>query len=349
MASDETLGRPEPIPPELSPLPQFDSGESSCGHVFPLPIAMRDILEAPESPRGEVPIYDLNATNPEQIEGDTLESDATDDSIDEFQPRSRSWMPFVAVVGVLGIGVAAWTFLGTGGETSPSTHGESTPTDGPVDVAVASDAEPGSAIPQPASSIGEQVARANDRIQMQAIEFDERHALLMSIEAAGRATEIDRDLHVALDLVQAETSSDPCRTFAGALLLVERAPDKTPFSAALDSIDEPPRDASGAVCVEQAQRLAALKGAPPEAVAPSDSEATPPVPTPTKSRRTRVRSKKRDRVADPPDEDDSSTKPVRPDPSQPETPTPTPTPTTKVERSRNVASALDDGLRPMGN
>lgn len=146
--------------------------------------------------------------------------------------------------------------------------------------------------------------------------YAERHALL-----ATHSGRVSVELHVGLDLVQAEESESPCRTFSDALTIMDGSERPRAFLWALREAEAP--TGKNSACKKLGPRLKRLLAA---------VEPTVEAPKPTHhSKKSRVRPQRGSSPAPAPAQPDPPATPVA------ETPTPAP--------KNGVATKLDDDLR----
>ncbi len=249
-------------------------------------------------------------------------------------PSSSNRMLWIGLVVFLIGGGLAWVFVGGSDLDEPSTTGS-----GDAAAMADSSASPNleGRVDGPPSTADGKFGGARESsvaptalADLRAMSFQERHALLAKSDG-----DVPVELHIGLDLVQAQQSENPCRTFADALSTIESAEDQAPFAWALDDAVEPTSE--DAACDGLGARLATLRGRSAE-----------PDPSAASDRRSR-RSKRKPRAA-------REASPVaQPEPAEPE-PAPEPKPEPKPEpepepkpKTNSIATKLDDGeLRGFG-
>ncbi len=246
-------------------------------------------------------------------------SEGLDDHVAGGSSNRMLWIGIV--IFLIGAGLA-WAFLGgarrsSGGDEpqadAVSPHAE------PEDISpeVGGKAEPDSALD----------AAPTELAALRSLTFEERHALLAKAEG-----DVPVEIHIGLDLVQAEQSENPCRTFADALSTIESSEDREAFDWALDEATAPTGDEPS--CENLSSRLAALEDEQPEVASPV---------TPSRAPDHRSKKKRKKPRA-------STDRPSAPTPEPMPAERPEPPPEAKPERKpKSVATKLDDGeLRGLG-
>lgn len=339
MPADE----PEPLGGlDLAPPPSFGVADRTDKHMLPVATAMEDILDdeldelvALGTDSGAQPSESVEVDRPSPTSVPSVEAPAA--ATMEDPPESQSGGRRLAMVGLLlaGAGMAAWFSLDRGA-TPSADAAEKTPPSKPEVTAHADDEDRASAPPIAAEDgsnkeLDALLAHANDVAQMKSSSYTARHSLLEALEREGATDEVDLDLHIALDLMQASQSASPCTTFADALTLIESAPDRPSIRPALASVETVPakgRREPATACDGLQQRLDALR---PGTETTQVDEPDDPEPEPKKVRPRRSRGAARPAAPRP---STASEVPA----AQPKAP---PTPPKKA----SVVSKLNDGLR----
>lgn len=361
---------------DLAPPPSFGIAARTDKHLLPVATAMGDILgdegEDIDEPRASssseedqardwavpFPTMVSESDEPDSEDGVAVEADAA--VVDASQPvvavpavAPRPAPPVAAtreeasggsgkfIVPVLLIAVAVGVFIWWSGK-------DSTPAVAPAQAAAEVPAKPADkepAVPPPTEPPKEdKVASANDIGRMKTTSLTERHALLGEIEAAGQTARVNLDLHIALDLMQAEQAAAPCEMFSDTLTLIESSRDRSAVLPAIASVDTAPQPGAGEsrkACEGLQARLDALKAEMPAetpAVVPTAEAGTP---SPSSARPGKKKKKK------------SKPRPSTADAGPPPTPTPPvaePPPAEKPKPPRkptagSVATRLEDDLR----
>lgn len=306
------MSKRESSPPlqanDLHAPPPFGVAETTGEHFLPTPMSMEELLDAPEPEATEQPSEEpLPPLAPPPVPAPAPARPA----IATEPPPARAVWPIALIVllvlVVLG-GLAGWQLNSnavardegalSGASLDPS------PAPAPVD-------------PKPPSTpppVEAQLPASRD--ELREMSFEDRHTLL-----ANTRGDVEVETHVALDLLQAEQSKDPCQTFADALNTIEEAKDSQTYRWALDDAKAP--QGSAASCDGLSARLDALRQ--PEAQAQAQA------PAPAKKKRKRS-TRSRSRASSP----SRSEQPAKP------------TPPVKPPSS-SVATKLDDDLRGLGD
>ncbi|MGH1342663.1 MAG: serine/threonine protein kinase [Nannocystales bacterium] len=279
---------------------------------------------APQQPERAVAAASIVLSPAETSEPKTLvaeralERDRTEASGPALEPvtaepeGSRRGVPPVlwaaAVALLLALGGGAWwqsTQTGTQSHAAASqvTAAKTVP-------AATATEEPPADKPSPAKPVAEEPAHMPVMLaDLRKLGYVERHALL-----ANEPGEVSVELHVGLDLVQANESESPCRTFSDALTIMEGSERPRAFLWAIREANPPTGKTSA--CKGLGQRLQKLR----EAVGPV---VEPPKPT-RHNKKTRNRPRRNAPAAEPP-------APV----AEPSEPPP----------AHGIATKLDDDLR----
>lgn len=278
--------------------------------LLPTAMSMDDVLREEESARALAEAEEVSEhsqTAPRRVVNQPIAG--------ELEPVSdRKWIWVVAVLLAVG-GGGAVAFLMS---------------DRSAETTVAEKAETPSAPPQePPAETAPVPAKADDGLptdleSLRALPFRERHRRLETAKG-----DVPVELHVALDLVQADQAENPCRTFADALSTIEASDNREPFSWAVDEAEAP--SGSDPVCSSLAERLEALRQpSAAAAAAPTKREA----PAPARPKRPRPKPTPKPKKPTP--------TPTAAPPAEPEKPAPKP-------REHSVATKLDDDeLRGLG-
>jgi|GEM_PF-1843747 len=342
----------------LAPPPSFGVADRTDKHMLPVATAMEDILNedidelaALGTDSGALPSEAIESLESleslEPVPAGSVPAPEAPPSVESVpsvdhtpEPAGNSGGRRLAIVGLVlsAAALGLWLFVDRGDEAPGSAETAPAQTD-----TIAKAGQPaGLANDSPAAEAGadedgsdskldSQVDRANNIAEMKATSYTARHALLETLERQGATGRVDLDLHIALDLMQADQSTSPCATFADALTLIEADPDRPSVKPALASVHTVPspgrREASDA-CDGLQQRLDAL-------TAPA-AEAEPAASTTKSSKSKRKRPTKRGAAKSP--------KPSTPAAAPPPAAEPKSEPTPKKPKP-NVISKLDDDLR----
>ena len=284
--------------------------------LLPTAMSMDDVLSEEESARltaDENAVSEDMRTAPRPVVNRPIAN--------ELEPTSSNrWVLVVVLLLVVGGGVAAYLL---------TMQDDSVADDA---VASTSSKQPDTAKTTPASATPDDADSTlpTDLESLRALSYRERHRRLMT--ATG---DVPVEVHVALDLVQADQAENPCRTFADALSTIEASDNREPFAWAVAEAEVP--SGHEPVCASLQARLQALRSPKAEPVAKPAA-----APTPSRSRsKSRPRPKPSRPKADP--------QPKSPPPSaEPAPAEPKPTAPAKPRQS-SVATKLDDGeLRGLG-
>lgn len=232
---------------------------------------------------------------------------------------ARTGLVVVAVLLLLGVG--GWLALST--PDTPASKGQAPATrqDEPSKTAPEPSTPP-SKVDEPTPEPSDPVAELPTTLdELRKVSYADRHAGLKN--ATG---DVPVELHVGLDLVQANESPSPCTTFSDALSTIESSPDASVYTWALDEAKVPTEAAKGAdasTCDRLDARLKAVK----DSLASAEPERAAP-------RRPRTASKPRK---------------ARPTPEPAAQPRKTPPPSQEPpKRAPSVATKLDDDLKGLG-
>lgn len=337
--TDPSTKHPPGVDDLLAP-PPFGVAETTGDQLLPIATSMEHVLDEdraplpqpePEPDPGPVivatPQPKAEPSVPEPAEAPAAA--VVDMDIDEPAPGSNRTIVIVAAV-VLLLGVGGFLWMNRGGETTPAPAGEAksgavaaadggapeNPSDAPLDSV------------KPVPSAPSASALPTDLDALRELSFEDRHTGLAS--ASG---DVPVELHVGLDLVQAQESAEPCRTFSDALSIIESSEDPATFEWAVDEATVPNEDDAPS-CKGLSERLAAARG-PSE-----DVEA--PKPRPRTNRGNTRASKPRPSRPSPAGK---PTPPAEPPEKAAEPAKPNPPP---AREPSSVATKLDDDLRGLG-
>ncbi|MCH9682518.1 MAG: hypothetical protein K0V04_13865 [Deltaproteobacteria bacterium] len=328
----------------LAPPPSFGVAERTDGHLLPVATGMGDIFEDDSvNPDVVEPAWPPPADVPVSTKSKTVSASSPRVAPEPEPEPKRSYVPLVLLfVLLLGVGAGAWLWMqepddaGAVAQADADTPAPSTAAAGtvPKPEAVTPPAE-GDANETNEAAEGEpepdeRVAKVNDIALMKRTDLLDRHALLGELETAGLTAQVNLELHVALDLMQAGQADSPCEVFSDSLTLIERNRERAEFRPAIASVDGAPRPGPGetdADCEGLDARLAALKAGP---------DAGTPVEAAPAAKPTRKKSRKNPKAR--------KTKPANPPPPSTDSP-PSAEPKPKPASSPDVATKLDDGLR----
>ncbi len=232
---------------------------------------------------------------------------------------ARTGLVVVAVLLLLGIG--GWLALSTSGGPPSEARGI-TATKGETRNVAPEPSTPPKKVDEPTPEPSAAVAELPTTLdELRKISYAERHAGLET--AMG---DVPVELHVGLDLVQANESPSPCATFSDAISTIESSPDPSVYAWALDEAEAPSQTAKGAdasACEHLDARLKSVK----------DSLASA-APEPAAARRPRTAPKPRKAL---------------PTPAPAAQPRKTPPPSQEPpKRAPSVATKLDDDLKGLG-
>ncbi|MBV1857916.1 MAG: hypothetical protein KUG77_05845 [Nannocystaceae bacterium] len=327
--SDRSTKHPPAVDDLLAP-PPFGVAETTGDQLLPIATSMEHVLDedALLPPPGPEPVAVASlAASTQPI---PAESVAVATELEEPRTSSNRTLVIVVVV-ILVLGAGGFWWMNRGGEGRGDRAGlaNADPVSSSIDETPAA---PSAVSPQnghvapPTPSV---VALPTELEALRELSFEERHAGLAS--ALG---EVPVDLHVGLDLVQAQQSGEPCRTFSDALSIIESSEDPATFTWAVDEAGVPTQgDAQS--CTGLAERLAVARGPGDEVEAPN-----PPRARPRTSRghtRSKHRASRPSRAVEPPSPAEPEAKPNSAKPNPP-----------PARAAPSVATKLDDDLRGLG-
>lgn len=328
--SDRSPKQPPAVDDLLAP-PPFGVAETTGDQLLPIATSMEQVLEEVPEPEPE-PVLEpepkpaqVIAPPSDPVPVPPAAPPVQPDPVAVAEPQTSSNGPIVAaVVGLLLLGVGGYVWM---------TRDTGSPTDGPAQAAVDSGAPSGPNAPEApsrAATPGDGAAvpattLPNDLDGLRKLSFERRHAGL-----AAASGDVPVELHVGLDLLQAEQSDEPCRTFSDALSIIESSEDPTTFSWAIDEA-KLPAETDAVSCKGLAERLSAAKGE-------GGADESKPAP-PARKAKSNSRPKPRPSRPKPPVAPPSAEPPKKPEPAKPK-----PAP----ERAPSVATKLDDDLRGLG-
>ncbi|MGH1342587.1 MAG: hypothetical protein ACRBN8_13585 [Nannocystales bacterium] len=340
LMTDRSTKHPSEVDDLLAP-PPFGVAETTGDQLLPIATSMEQVLDEdqgslaePEPQREPITTAAPEPKAPPS-QPTPLAPAAAIAAASTEPPAGSGRTLMVAAVAVLLLGAAVFAWMRGGGDVvqphsdAPRAGAVASAADGTPDTIPAhpvgdSAGDAGAADPPPSAPAVAPLPTELDELRK--LSFEARHAGLAS--APG---DVPVELHVGLDLVQAQQSEEPCRTFSDALSIIESSEDPEAFKWALDEASIPTDDVAPS-CGGLAKRLAAARGASGEVDKPR------PRSRPSRSKpRSKPRPSRPTRVAD-------STPPAKSaDKAEPAKPSPPP-----AREPPSVATKLDDDLRGLG-
>lgn len=323
--SDSSTKHPPGVEDLLAP-PPFGVAETTGDQLLPIATSMEHVLGEDRLPEPEPEPAIAPEPEPASVPAASELAAATTPAsahVEDAPEDSKRTVVVVAVV-VLLLGAGAFFWMDRGSDVEGEQPGQT----------VASAASPAGGVapgetPKAVPPGGQASAAAlpSDLAALRKLSFEERHAGLAQMSG-----DVPVELHVGLDLVQAQESDEPCRTFSDALSIIESSEDPSTFGWAVDEASVP-SEPEAASCKGLAERLAAAQGPGAADEAPKPR---PVVRNKKGSTRRKPRPSRPTPAADPPPPADppKTTEPAKPKPSP--------------ARAPSVATKLDDDLRGLG-